>query len=415
MSTTEVAVYDVSRLPAERGHDSLVRPAADTHAIMQSFVAYGELCDQLLTKDDYQTIGKKDFRKKSGWRKLAVAFGVSIEMQSETEARTDDGRIIRAKVVVRAIAPNGRFTDGLGVAEIHEKCCIKEYCNNKSHTHCRPGCPGTIHFSGVEHDIPATAYTRAANRACSDLFGMGEVSAEEITNGGEPGGGQPQSFGANQDAGPDPDGWARENGWAEGSASIVTAKKAVRAALAQRVEAGVIESSKATELWHDYLRPEGPQGAIGDRTLPEHEGWLTANMPEMPYTPEGQETPPAAPAPAASPEPGPAQPEAATTAQETAPAAGAIPDEPSANDYEDNTHRSDLDKHLAKYGHEGMLGRIGQTPDEVIVKQLQSRGVDKVSTAWGPQTTRSLLAAIVMRNAVNDARAAAKPTDGDPF
>lgn len=139
--------------------DSLVRPAASVAAIEASFFEYQQLCNRLLTDDDIQHIGNKSFRKKSAWRKLAVAFGVSCEVRERIYDRDDDRMILRAEVVVRATAPNGRYMDGLGVCDVSER-----------------------KFSKPQHDIPATAMTRATNRACADLFGMGEVSAEEVTD-----------------------------------------------------------------------------------------------------------------------------------------------------------------------------------------------------------------------------------------
>lgn len=171
--------------PLRPASDSLVRPSAPIAQIEQAFRDYTSLCERLLVPDDYQQIGQKSFRKKSAWRKLATAFGVSVEMLWKEYER--DGRhIIRAEVMSRAVAPNGRFMDGLGACDYYERCCGPK-CNT-SHTHC-PMKRGEVcdwsHFSHPQHDIPATAMTRATNRACSDLFGMGEVSAEEVTDQGE--------------------------------------------------------------------------------------------------------------------------------------------------------------------------------------------------------------------------------------
>jgi len=68
-----------------------------------------------------------------------------------------------AEFVVRATAPNGRSVDGWGAASVAEK-----------------GNPSGKALGKLMHDIPATAETRAKNRACADLFGLGEVSAEEV-------------------------------------------------------------------------------------------------------------------------------------------------------------------------------------------------------------------------------------------
>lgn len=175
-----------SLTPAVRPSTALVEPAADAETTLRAFRAYGKLCDDLLREEDYQSIKGKKFRKKSGWRKLAVAFGVSCELVSRDNERDETGKIVRSEIVVRATAPNGRFMDGLGACDYYERCCGPK-CNT-SHTHC-PMKRGEVcdwsHFSHPQHDIPATAMTRATNRACSDLFGMGEVSAEEVTDQGE--------------------------------------------------------------------------------------------------------------------------------------------------------------------------------------------------------------------------------------
>lgn len=207
----------VASLAPARMEGSLVRPAADLHQIERSFRDYMELCERLLVPDDFQQIGQKQFRKKSAWRKLAVAFGVSCEIRSREYER--EGRhIIRAEVVERATAPNGRFMDGLGACDAFERCC-ENPCKKKSwrgHTCCTADCNGFVHFSKPNHDIPATAATRARNRACADLFGMGEVSAEEITDDGEHAqAAPPQNNRPPEPVAMNPEGWtlAEEQAW----------------------------------------------------------------------------------------------------------------------------------------------------------------------------------------------------------
>lgn len=166
---------------------ALMQPVGDAAAILAANRSYQHLCESLLVDDDYQQIQDKKFRKKSAWRKLAAAFGVSDEIVDRQYDRDDQGRIIRAEVVVRAIAPNGRTSEALGACDLWEKCCHSASCRKKSqyHKHCdqEDGHDPASHFSHAQHDIPSTAQTRAKNRALSDLFGMGEVSAEEV---GEP-------------------------------------------------------------------------------------------------------------------------------------------------------------------------------------------------------------------------------------
>lgn len=143
---------------------ALVRTAGPWAQIEVAFKEHQELVKRLLEDSDYQEIQGKKFPKKSAWRKLAVAYGVSFEIRSQNIVREDPddpkSKPIFAEFVVRAIAPNERFSDGWG-------CCdITEARFNKG--------------LSKQHDLIATAETRAKNRAASDLFGMGEVSAEEM-------------------------------------------------------------------------------------------------------------------------------------------------------------------------------------------------------------------------------------------
>jgi hypothetical protein len=141
---------------------NLVAPVADAAALVENQRAYRALCAALLDEDDFQSYADRggvtrSFKKKSAWRKLNVAFNVTTELLATDLDRDDDGRLLRATVTARATAPNGRYADGIGV------------CDRAERTFTKP-----------EHDILATAHTRATNRASSDLYGMGEVSAEEI-------------------------------------------------------------------------------------------------------------------------------------------------------------------------------------------------------------------------------------------
>ncbi len=137
---------------------NVVRPLGSFAEADKAMREYQTLCKNLLDKSDYQSINNKRFVKRSGWRKLAVSYGVSFEIRDRTFTHDDNGRLLHAEFVVRAKVPNGRFADGWGA------CAAEERKQNKK----------------MQHDIPATAETRAKNRACADLFGMGEVSAEEI-------------------------------------------------------------------------------------------------------------------------------------------------------------------------------------------------------------------------------------------
>lgn len=170
----------------------IVRPVASIEMVREAFTEYEGIRKAIVMPSDVTSIAGKQFVNKSGWRKLAVVMGVSSQMVERDYDRDFQGRIIRADLVVRAVAPNGRSMEGLGVCDYRERCCPRAYVEDAvckvrgTHTHCKVGCDGFNHFSKPQHDIPATAFTRALNRACSDLFGFGEVSAEEIGDNDEP-------------------------------------------------------------------------------------------------------------------------------------------------------------------------------------------------------------------------------------
>ena len=115
----------------------------------------------LLTDHDIQTIptkdGRRSFIKRSGYRKLALAFNISDEIIKEEREQDPATGLTVWRIHVRASEKAGRSAVGIGA------CSTKERA-----------------FAHPDHDIYATAHTRAKNRAISDLIGSGEISAEEI-------------------------------------------------------------------------------------------------------------------------------------------------------------------------------------------------------------------------------------------
>ena len=91
------------------------------------------------------------FIKKSGWRKMAMYFNISLEIQDLKEERDPNGLVSRASCRVRGTMPCGRFADAYGSCDRGEK-----------------------RFQKPNSDIPATAETRAKTRAIQDLLGIGE-------------------------------------------------------------------------------------------------------------------------------------------------------------------------------------------------------------------------------------------------
>lgn len=184
---------------------------------------YDDYCRHLLGKNDVQTVterGKtKDFKKKSAWLKLARAFRLSTEIVSRRAWWEEDGedRHLIAEYTVRASAPWGQHADAVGVCSTRESrfrsngvsCPL---CGGPTWDNRNPGkkdewkrklapftcrdktCSGTVDdpdaptenrpnptaMAKADHDVRATAQTRATNRAISNLIAAGEVSAEEL-------------------------------------------------------------------------------------------------------------------------------------------------------------------------------------------------------------------------------------------
>ncbi|KAL1193873.1 hypothetical protein V5N11_031996 [Cardamine amara subsp. amara] len=115
------------------------------------FKEYQNTAMAIIEKSDYTMISGKAYIKKSGWRKISFYFNVSYEIRDKTIEFDENRNVQRAEFIVRAIMHGGRFADGWGSCERREKKFLKP-----------------------NHDIPSTAETRAKNRACQDLLGIGE-------------------------------------------------------------------------------------------------------------------------------------------------------------------------------------------------------------------------------------------------
>jgi hypothetical protein len=174
-------------------------PAVAERSLVQSTVAlpisveeaveqwhqYQQLTRALLEDSDYQAIGQKKFKKKSAWRKYSRAFNISDRVTHEEIVRGPDGFPVFARVRVQASHPSGRTAEADHECHVSERCCPVAFGGRcpkagwRGHTCCTAGCNARLHWSHPG-DIPATATTRAKNRAISDLIGAGEVSAEEM-------------------------------------------------------------------------------------------------------------------------------------------------------------------------------------------------------------------------------------------
>ncbi|HDM35648.1 MAG TPA: hypothetical protein ENG09_00135 [Candidatus Syntrophoarchaeum butanivorans] len=172
-----VAIPETKSIPAA---SKIVMPVVTAEEAMAAWKQYEELKRAIVTPNDVVVIDGREFLKKSYWRKLATFFNLTDEIVKEEIERDAWGRIVKAKYHVKATAPNGRSTVGVGVCSIHDKAHEDDKRDREGRVICPGPCDGRRHFSNPEHDILSTAHTRAKNRAISDLVGGGEVSAEEV-------------------------------------------------------------------------------------------------------------------------------------------------------------------------------------------------------------------------------------------
>jgi hypothetical protein len=145
-------------LPADPEQQAIVpvMPLVSPEKAAEQWKLFEALKAKLLNEEDYQTIVGKRYIKRSGFRKIAVYFGISDRILKEDRTEREDGSFFW-KIEVEAYAPNGRCCVGVGACDSRER-----------------------KFAHTEHDVFATAHTRAKSRAISDLVAGGAVSAEEV-------------------------------------------------------------------------------------------------------------------------------------------------------------------------------------------------------------------------------------------
>jgi len=208
------SVQDISLIPAFKSR--VVSPIMTVDEAQEAWAQYQELENTLLTDDDYiyfvqckikdrtqsaTYMTKADAdrgadtwkamgypvtltrrKKKSAFRKMARFFGLSIPQQNDSAIITieplgnshfvktekgegysvitymdEDMDTVKCEASVSVMHPGGATMVGLGTCSARERG-----------------------FTHPDHDIIATSWTRALNRAISDMVGWGEVSAEEI-------------------------------------------------------------------------------------------------------------------------------------------------------------------------------------------------------------------------------------------
>ncbi len=136
----------------------------DIDKAAEAFRKFDQFKKRILNANDVVDIQGKLYLKRSAWSKWALVCGISDRLLSYERVPAkgrDEENGFYYRVVWEAFhQPTGRSSVGTGIVSSKEK---------KNWTH-------------EEHDIWATACTRARNRAISGLIGGGEVSAEEMTS-----------------------------------------------------------------------------------------------------------------------------------------------------------------------------------------------------------------------------------------
>jgi len=141
---------------------TIIKPVGTVDEALEAWKQYQDLKMKLAGEGDFQRIpgkaGKPDklHPTKQFANKLSRFFGLSVKISRETKEVLEDGNFVW-HVVAIAMAPNGQYREGDGHCDSSERA-----------------------FAHLQHDVYATAVTRAKNRAILELVGFGEVSAEEI-------------------------------------------------------------------------------------------------------------------------------------------------------------------------------------------------------------------------------------------
>jgi len=172
---------------ADNANNSIVRPVDNVDEVVEVYNQFEDIkADLLDTNKDLTEIGDGVHVNKSGWRKIATAFNLSVEMVSMQSEVEDD--IIKYTAIARATAPNDKTITSTGMCASNESNFMQRlddgddwhkddddvYMVDGSYRRIKP--PNAV----KEHNVMTIAETRAKNRAISDLVGGGEVSAEEM-------------------------------------------------------------------------------------------------------------------------------------------------------------------------------------------------------------------------------------------
>lgn len=135
---------------------TIVRPIVSAEEALEAWQQYQGLKEKIAGEGDFVKISGKAHPTKQFANKLSKFFGLSVSIIERWKEEHEDGSFTW-HIITQAKAPNGQFREGDG------------HCHSQERD-----------FSHLQHDVFATAVTRAKNRAILELAGFGEVSAEEM-------------------------------------------------------------------------------------------------------------------------------------------------------------------------------------------------------------------------------------------
>jgi hypothetical protein len=175
-------------IPTQGGGAPL--PAVSPTEARASMRAYLELCDSVLTDDDYQVFYQYDpaakkkvakrFKKKSAVKKLQTFFSVGVTIKDKEYHQLPDGHFAWSMTAV-ATTPGGRPIEAVGgCSTMEERFEVARY---RDETEAAYSVRLKKANARAFHDVLSTAETRATNRAVMNCIGVGggEVTADEIS------------------------------------------------------------------------------------------------------------------------------------------------------------------------------------------------------------------------------------------
>lgn len=154
--TPEVISPDGALVPAP-ATSTVLEPLLSAEKALEKWQGYQHLIKKIADTGDFVKVGDKEFPTKQFANKLSKFFGLNVMIQKFWREELEGKDNFTIHVVVRAEGPNGQIRESDG------------HCHSKERK-----------FAHLQHDVFATAVTRAKSRAIMELAGYGECTAEEV-------------------------------------------------------------------------------------------------------------------------------------------------------------------------------------------------------------------------------------------